>query len=308
MNSFPKFPSWTDDTFWIVRAAGERTKTACHQLIAEIVPPERLLVIEERPFTRAIKHTLEAGADSGQTWTVVIDADVLIDPRGWQQLLEDARRQPEDVYCVQGMTADKFIPIFRPVGIGMYRSKLMPLGLSGIPTVGKSLRPESTVVEHIFSQGYRRYRTPHKLGIHDHYQGNADILRKTFLHRAKHANVAEEMKAYWENHRDADIDFRLALLGAHEYEQSDQNVEVDRNFLRERFEEILLREGIPGKPTFEPGSDLPQIVRDHLDHFEPNRFIQQKKFPTFDRFTYGGYQKSSLLRRVKRKLRKLIVR
>ena len=281
------YPAWTDDTFWIVRGAGERTTQLCYELIARIVPEERITLIEERPFTKAIRKTLELGAASGQTWTVVIDADVLIDPPGWKQLLAAARQQPADVYCVQGMTVDKFIPILRPVGTGAYRSKLMPLGLPGIPEPGASLRPESTTVEYIFAQGYRRYRTPYRLGLHDTEQSYADILRKTFLHRAKHANVAAEMKDYWQTHRRADPDYRVALLGAAECERYDATIEVDRDFQRERFAEILRHEGLTEKPPLDLTAEHATRVRAAVAGFAPVENIQRRKFPEFDRFTYS---------------------
>lgn len=279
------YPDWTEDTFWIVRSAGERTTHSCAALIGRIVPPERIRIIEERPFAAAIRKTFELAADSGCTWTACIDADVYIHERGWERLFEIARSVKPKVWYVQGLTVDKYIPIIRTAGTGIYRSSITPLALSGIPADGSSLRPETTTMQRMIQRGYLMYRTPVVVGMHDFGQHYHDIARKAMLHYRKHANVKDEMIEYWTNQSSHDADFRAALLGAELAERFEGDLMIDRAFQQQEIQTGLIDIGLPPKPDLPAGEVTAEYVGKYLAEFRPDAELQEKKFPQYRDYT-----------------------
>ena len=191
-----------NDTLWLVRSADERTTEVCERLIRTIAPPEKVVVIRERPFSAALHRGFVLGAASGLKWMVCIDADVLIYPPAMLRLLEVAESVEDHIFYVQGLTIDKLIPIKRPPGNGIYRNALVSKAQQFIPADGTSLRPETTVMESMIAAGHLMYRTNMVVGLHDFEQSYADIYRKSFLHAKKHENVLPLMKSYWHAHRD----------------------------------------------------------------------------------------------------------
>lgn len=275
--------SWIDNTFWIVRSAGERTTESCVALIREFVPPEQVRVIQERPFAAAIRKTYELGAASGRKWTVCIDADVFIHREGFRQLVGIAERVPGWIWYVQGLTIDKFIPIIRSAGTGIYRNARVLEAIEGIPPDGSSLRPETTTMQAMIARGHLMYRTPIVVGMHDFEQSYHDIARKTFLHIHKHANVRAEMLGYWRKQRSKDADFRAALLGARLGESFGGDLLIDREFKRREIDRAMADAGLVEKPPLAPGAIDPDYVASYSRGFRPDSFLQQKKFPQYRR-------------------------
>ena len=62
----------------IIRSAGERTVEYCKYLLSRQATEENIVIIEETPFSAAIKKSFQIGIDRGYKWTLCIDADVLV--------------------------------------------------------------------------------------------------------------------------------------------------------------------------------------------------------------------------------------
>src|SRR5690606_39569755 len=69
-----------NDLVVIVRTAGERTFELSHSLLLAQVPADRVLVVDERPFEKALRRTYELGIEHAARWTMTLDADVLLRP------------------------------------------------------------------------------------------------------------------------------------------------------------------------------------------------------------------------------------
>ncbi|WP_420457973.1 hypothetical protein [Neolewinella sp.] len=273
--------AWTQDTFWVVRSAGERTVAACTELIRSFVPAHRVVQVEERPFAKAIDKTFRLAAASGCEWTFCIDADVFVHAEGMRQLYEIAAKVPDNVWFVQGLTVDKFIPIIRTAGTGIYRSKVAGMATIGIPEDGTALRPEDVTRRSMLTRGYQMYRTPIVVGLHDFEQYYHDIARKTFLHYHKHHTVRPEMQGYWRSQQAQDADFRAALLGAELGESFADNLLIDREFKRQEIAAGLERIGLAPKEPLAPGAIDADYVTHFLETYRPDTAIQQKKYPQY---------------------------
>ncbi|MGB3798434.1 MAG: hypothetical protein WA952_01395 [Lewinella sp.] len=275
---------WTEDTFWVIRSAGERTVEACADLIRAFVPEHRIAIVEERPFAAAIAKTYRLAAASGCKWTFCIDADVLVHAEGFRQLYEVAESVHDTIWYVQGLTVDKFIPIIRTAGNGIYRSWVAGMAISEIPEDGTTLRPEATTIDRMIARGYQAYRTPIVVGIHDFEQHYHDIARKTFLHYHKHENVRPEMQGYWRSEQDNDADFRAALLGARLGEDYQDNLLIDRAFKQQEIAAGLERIELGPKASLPAGTITTEYVTRFLASYQPDPVIQRKKYPEYTNY------------------------
>ena len=272
------------NSFWIVRGAHERTTECCRALIAEFVPEDRITTLVERPFTRAVRRTYEIGIERGLKWTVCIDADVFVYAEGFRHLLAIADAQPDEVYVVQGFTIDKFIPIIRTAGTGVYRTALLPTALRHIPQDPATLRPEGTARQLMTNRGHYLFRAPVVVGMHDFEQAYPDIVRKAFLHTRKHANVRREMSNYWSAHQHNDPDFRAALLGMELSDTTLGPLTVDREFMRREYAAALERAGLAAKAPLRAGAITAEYVSGFVTSFRPDPEIQELKYPRYNRF------------------------
>ena len=304
---------WTKDTFWVVRSAGERTVEACADLIRAFVPAYRVTIVEERPFAAAIAKTYRLAAASGCKWTFCIDADVFVHAEGFRQLYEVAESLHDSIWYVQGLTVDKFIPIIRTAGNGIYRSSVASIAISEIPEDGTTLRPEATTIDRMLVRGYQAYRTPIVVGIHDFEQHYHDIARKTFLHYHKHHNVRPEMQGYWRSQQEADPDFRVALMGARLGESFRDSLRIDREFKRREIATELEAIHLTPKPPIAPGAIDTDYVTRFLASYRPDPGIQQKKYPEYTdyilRWPFNTPERRFLnsLRRLKRRVLKATI-
>ena len=269
------------DTFWIIRSAGERTTEACISLIRQFIPADRVSVVSERPFSAALRKTFAVGAGCGYKWAVCIDADVFVHADGFRQLLAVAEAAPRHVWYVQGLTVDRFIPIYRTAGTGIYRSARMHEAIDHVPPDGTCLRPETVTMKQMIVRHRNMYRTPIVVGMHDFEQAHHDIVRKAYLHYHKHDSVREEMVAHWQLGQDTEPDFATALLGVSLSQRADERLFIDRAFKQQEIAAALVTAGIPAKPPLDDGKITPAYVADCLAGFRTHAELQTLKFPGY---------------------------
>lgn len=231
----------------IVRGVGERTESHARQLLATVFGAERVEVIRERPFSRAIVVGLERGLERGAEWILCIDADVLVSARGVQQLLDRASSLPGEGLAIQGLIWDKFFPVLRPAGNHLYRSKWAREAIACIPVEGSSLRPESDMLRAMQAKGHPWAQCDAVVGVHDFEQFHSDVFRKCFLQAHKHRHVMQRATEYWESLRAVDSDFEVALLAARHGAEYDGVVTIDKEFLHARVAAWLAEAGIREK-------------------------------------------------------------
>ena len=296
-------PSITDtiaNTLWVIRSVDERTTAVCEHLIRQVAPPDQVVVMHEQPFSAALRKGFDLGAASGLKWMVCIDADVLIDAEGIRQLLAVAETVDERIFYVQGLTVDKLIPIKRPPGNGIYRNALARKARRFVPEDGTSLRPETTTMEGMIAAGHLMYRTNIVVGLHDFEQSYEDIYRKSFLHARKHANVLPLVEAYWQEHRAADRDFEVALLGARIGKTYQDTVYVDKRFQQEEWHVLRRMKNIPEKPPLDPHAYDTDRIKQVISTFPTDAVLQQQKFPQY-RENYLMWPPPPLYRKIGRR-------
>jgi hypothetical protein len=219
-------PVQTDITA-IIRSAGERTTDFCHQLLRKQVAVDNIVVIDERPFTRALQRSFEIGIAHGQSWTLCVDADMLLRRASVQTLLTWAQAADARTFQVQGDLFDKLLGKPRQAGPRLYRTALLPQALSLIPPDRTALRPETVVTRRMTALGHAYLYQCFTLGLHDFEQYYRDIYRKAFVHGHKHNSPEWDLESLWQRLANQDPDYQIALWGLREGRRFEGMVPLD---------------------------------------------------------------------------------
>lgn len=228
----------------VIRTVGEQTTHACLELLQSIFNSTSIFVVNEKPFEQAIRKTFQIGIDSGLEWTLVIDADVLVDLMGITEMIKKAQNIPNSVFAIQGLVFDKYFDVYRPAGNHIYRTALLEHALSRIPKPGESLRPETTLIDSMISDGYEMIQCSAVIGIHDFGQSYVDIAKKAFLQSHKHFTLNNSLLHLWKSKASDDLDFYAALLGWQEGQKYKDTVYVDSEFIENKVRMVIQSDSI----------------------------------------------------------------
>lgn len=203
----------TSNVAVIIRSVGERTEALCRHLVEQQVPPQHVVVIHERPFSKAVQRSFEIGLDYGLDWTLCVDADVLLREDGIQTLVEAASKLPETTFTFSGCVVDKLLGHSRPGGGHLYRTQHCQSALAFIEESDRQIRPERYIKGQMKEAGFP-YVVNKQLvaGVHDFEQYYTDIYRKCFVHAHKHSYILY-LPEMWKLLSKFDGDYRIALRG-----------------------------------------------------------------------------------------------
>lgn len=270
-----------DEIAVVVRSAGERTTEACFFLLKQIFAKENIAILKSMPFSKAIADGFEIGRKLNKRWILCIDADVLVSPAGIEDLLNAAVHCDENVFELQGLVLDKFIPVLRPAGNHLYRTELTVKAVNMIPTDGASLRPESDMLNSMDVAGHTWMQCNAVVGIHDFEQFNLDIFGKCFLQAHKHSQVLTLVEQFWLEKSTGDLDFKVALWGVLSGKLYRGTILVDRRFGHDEASRMLSALGVEEKGVFEPFPKLTDHVNEMLESYISaiDPLLQEKIFP-----------------------------
>ncbi len=243
------------DVTVIIRSAGERTKDLCYQLLCQQVPREVIMVLDERPFTRALQRSFEIGIELGRPWTLCVDADTLVRRNFVENLLRWIRIAEHTTFKVQGDLFDKLLGIPRKAGHAHYRTTLLPKALDFIPVDCVSQRPETFVRDQMSSFGYPSLYKKRTIGLHDFEQYHRDIYRKSFVHAHKHAYRIPQLEPRWRQWADQDPDYQVAFWGLRDGRLFDGIVPLDVRRFPQDISSELHAAGLQEKKALERQDD-----------------------------------------------------
>lgn len=199
----------------IIRTVGERTTDLCYELIKKQIAEDNIHIINETPFTEAMRKTFEVGLRENRKWTFVVDADVLIRPGVIEEIVEYAETVDENVFEIEGKIIDKFLFSMNPreAGNHLYRTAFMKQALNYIPDPYEAIRPETYVRNKMNDIGYAFIKTNILTGLHDFEQYYKDIYRKCFIQAKKHKDRVIKILPVWKGKSLYDDDFKVAIAG-----------------------------------------------------------------------------------------------
>lgn len=249
----------TDDFIVVIRTAGERSFDASLALLHAQVPRERVLVVDERPFERALRRTYEFGLQHGRKWTCTFDADVLCADGAVAALVAEAEGLPSRYIQVEGRVFDKFTGLFRQAGHRVYRTSLLQEAIRHLPEPATTIRPEHETLLRMSALGHPSRRVAHVVGLHDFEQYYRDVYRKAFVHARKHRSWVPFIVDRCLRHAESDRDFDVVLKGVFDGLMTSDAISIDtRRFDGRLSEEWMASVGLTEKDRLEsvgPGFD-----------------------------------------------------
>ena len=266
------------DVCVIIRSVGERTEAKCRYLLEKQVNKENIITVREIPFSASMRKSYSLGVGSNKKWTLCIDSDVLVKDSSINKLIQYADSLPENVFEVQGLILDKFIPIKRCAGNHLFRTKLLPKAITLIPPEGSTLRPEGTTIKKMVELGYPYAVSDTLIGLHDFEQFYSDIYRKCYTHAHKHKYMFSEIEQFWKNHSE-DLDYQVASLGAIAGKVNKGTVLIDKKYLLEESLFALEIKGITEKNEISPKSFETDLVDQIYQQFPIHPELQKNLFP-----------------------------
>lgn len=252
-----------DDVFIVIRSVGERTEELCKKLILEQgIIQSNITVVNEVPFSAAMRKGFELGLDSGCKWTYCIDADVLLCPGSITSMLNIAEETDISVCEIQGIVYDKFFGGPRPAGNHFYRSMLLKEVIQRIPNEGINIRPEYYTLQAMKEEGFSWADVSIPVGLHDSEQYLRDIYRKCFVQAHKHAHLAEMFLETWRRRSIDDPDMRIALAGFADGIRHAGDVRIDtrQSYYSVALDQLGLKEKDPIDLTGWSGAKIGKII------------------------------------------------
>lgn len=241
------------DVTVVVRECGERTAEASVALLQRLFPGREIHRVSARPFSATLRLSLEKGLAEERPWTLCIDADVLALPE-LAALLEEAKDSPAEVFEIQGLVFDRLMTAPRAAGNHLYRTCLIGNALPLIP-VGRSLRPETEMIEAMAELGFPSRQSATVVGLHDFEQFYRDLHAKAFLHGHKHRFLLPLYRPLWQVLALTDADYRVALAALDDAQTEAGAPSVSRDFRADAADAAAARLGLEEKAALETVPD-----------------------------------------------------
>ena len=229
------------DVSVIIRSVGERTEELCKKLILDQgIPQENLFVINEKPFSKAMKVGYQLGIDQDLSWTYIIDADVLLRENAIIDMVKAIEQMPDNTLGISGELLDKLMGRKRTAGNHLFCTEYLHLMIKAIqPYEKENIRPESTIIKRLKKNGLFFEKNKKFIGLHDFEQHYHDIARKAFIHSKKHIEHISDYIQFWQASLRKDQDFRAALFGLSRAINHTEGVKININDFTSLHEEVI---------------------------------------------------------------------
>jgi hypothetical protein len=266
----------------IIRSVGERTEQLCQKLILEQgIPEDQVVLIRNiSPSSAATLKSFEIGIERNLKWTLRVDADVLLRRGSIEHIVNVYENLPENVFALQGYVLDKFFGGPRKAGFYIYRTSLLPLAVSQIPT-NNVIRPDAETLNAMDQAGHPHVEVPYLVGLHDFEQYYKDIFRKCFVQAHKHLNKAEIFLSVFREGMIQDQDYKIGLDGfvAGLYYSGEVKIDIEQKIYQQSFSKLRINEK---SPLNIDSWDLDKIENMIQTWHEPPVFKKHKKFTLND--------------------------
>ena len=206
------------DLILVLRTNNERTIDICKELAAAQVGEDKIVVINEKPFFKAVIKTFEIGIKSQSKYLIALDADILLFSDAIEYMMEEANNMDSDWFRMDFPIYDKFRG--RVTGVHFYNNKYSERFYDYLLANDKTnaIRPEYNSLREFCEMRNLIYNyIPHYIvGKHDYFQYYNDIYRKyTVRERRSHLEknteiLYERLRKFNESYID-DYDYFFAL-------------------------------------------------------------------------------------------------
>ncbi|MDO5981659.1 hypothetical protein [Flavivirga spongiicola] len=245
-----KSKSMLDNVTVVIRSVGERTEKACYNAILKQVIKENIFIVNEQPFSEAVRRNFEIGVKQNLRWTLSVDADLILSNNAIKEMVDAFSKLENSYFIYQGWVYDKFFKDFRTGGPHLYRTSLLEKAIEFIPKEGTSLRPESSTYIAMKELGHGYFVDNKYYGLHDFEQNKQDIYRKFFLHAKKHRKLLGKFLDSWKEDILKDEDYIFALKGLSDGLLYKGKIFIDVDFFKQKSNHFFSELSIKEKDSF----------------------------------------------------------
>ena len=271
----------------IIRSVGERTTNLCERLIlSQNIPKENLFIVQERPFSKAMKVSYQTGIDNNLPWTFCVDADVLLREGSIIDLLNKIEKKPDNTLGISGEVLDKLWGKKRTAGNHLFKTEFLHKMIENIrPYHDESIRPESDVIKKLNKNGLLFEKCDQFIGLHDYEQSYLDIARKAYTHSQKHPQHLNEFYSYWAIASKNDRDYEVALFGLSRGITHSGDLKIDVNLFEILSQQVKNEFGEKGnnKNDFSivDGEDVLEEMNNADNYFRLDNLMKEKNEKIF---------------------------
>ncbi|MGA8262216.1 MAG: hypothetical protein WB783_18580 [Arenicellales bacterium] len=208
-------------------------------------------IIRENTHYAAVEKTYEIGLDNGRDWTFSVDADVILEPRMVERVLDDLFSSSEDVRVAHPGVIDKLYRLKRWAGIQIYRTDSLEelRGIFKLKKQQRQLKIEGACISELRGRGRKVAFMKRVVGLHDYYQYYRDLYRKFYLNAIRNQEMNRQAMRLWSYWCRFDDDYRVALAAMEKaLEESRDLTNSVNDFSREEINETLDRLNLKEKP------------------------------------------------------------
>ena len=272
--------SYEDRVLVVIRTCSERTVELCRTIVAQQIPAERVIAIEEKPFFNAVVKMYELGAASDADYLIGLDADLLLYPGAIPYMVEYASRTMTDqVFVINFPIICKFFG-YR-LGVHFYNNHHSARFLEHVaadPNAPHYLKKESDNIRRFAARhnlDIDGVRPPYALALHDYYQYHGDLFNKYTMRYERCLDNPESMKNIYEllEKRMAahpeDMDYKVAHGGLESARQGQLDAATYLKELGLAEKEPLSAEGIQAL--------VAEIAKKQIDPYREKRLKKMRE-------------------------------
>lgn len=211
----------TEDIFVVLRSAKERSAPLAEKALS--LQTNRYVIIEEYPFSAALKKMFAIGKERTEKYLLAVDADVVLHPGSLEKIVELADenlKKLPSLFFLDFFVMDKFRGKCCS-GCHLYVNRYSNELLTHLVSSPDDTRPENHLVLDFAKTHHLAHEKSHFIvGLHDFEQYYRDLYAKYFRRARRRSHEAEmlihileERKKYYSKD---DQDFTVAIKALHD--------------------------------------------------------------------------------------------
>lgn len=195
----------------IVRAAGERTESACSAIVKKQTgnDPD---VVHLAPFSEAHIRSMKIALEGKRRWSLLLDADVLLHPQALETMVEEAEQISAPFYMLNFRILDRGF-VGPAYGAHLYSTSFLGHALAFQDDARNDQKPETRMCKEMAGVGVPSYLSKQIVGLHGYEQFYSDLYRTAFVRGVKYGSHFDYMLNAYYKRCNNDDDFKVMLWG-----------------------------------------------------------------------------------------------
>ena len=197
-----------------IRSVGERTfRRLIDDVGIEFGSRANVHFVEGLSLPDAIDRCFQVALDYKSDWLVTLDADIVLKSNFHETVIDITKSMDVGQIEAHALTVDRLFFEFRSAGNRIYRGEKLDYLRALLKSTRDLVRPEGAMLRKAQGEGYKIKASKKVIGLHDFFQGSADLFRKGYLCSRKHLDNVDHLLPLWNEMAKDNLDYRVLLMG-----------------------------------------------------------------------------------------------